>query len=100
MHGARTSCHNHWHFILYLTAAALDALIAPWDLTYSALPATSALCHASGTRRLLWRLTLGRLVSPDAVIKGCESKVEGLRARVPDFATEAQKLEVRAIADV
>jgi hypothetical protein len=49
---------------------------------------------------LLWRLTLGRLVSPDAVIKGCESKVEGLRARVPDFATEAQKLEVRAIAAV
>ncbi|GIL78332.1 hypothetical protein Vretimale_7681 [Volvox reticuliferus] len=62
------------------------------------LLATGSLLLLPGTRRLLYRATLGRLRSADNILKGSEGKVEGLRVKMADYATEAKKLSERMVA--
>ncbi|EFJ46208.1 hypothetical protein VOLCADRAFT_93417 [Volvox carteri f. nagariensis] len=57
---------------------------------------TGSLMLLPVTRRFLYRATLGRLRSPDNILKGCEGKVEGLRVKMADYSTEAKKLQVLA----
>ncbi len=53
--------------------------------------------RTTGTRRFLYRATLGRLRSPDNIIKSSEGKVDGLRVKMSDYSNEAKKLEVSAV---
>lgn len=50
--------------------------------------------RTAGTRRFLYRATLGWLRSPDNIIKSSEGKVDGLRVKMSDYSNEAKKLEV------
>ncbi|GLI66468.1 hypothetical protein VaNZ11_010311 [Volvox africanus] len=62
------------------------------------LLATGSLLLLPGTRRLLYRATLGRLRSAENILKGSEGKVEGLRVKMADYTTEAKKLTERMVA--
>ncbi|GLC36699.1 hypothetical protein PLESTM_000490900 [Pleodorina starrii] len=62
------------------------------------LLATGTLLLLPGTRRLLYRATLGRLRSADAILQSSEGKVEGLRVKMSDYSNEAKKLQERMAA--
>ncbi|PNW77622.1 hypothetical protein CHLRE_10g444800v5 [Chlamydomonas reinhardtii] len=59
---------------------------------------TGGLLLLPTTRRLLYRATLGRLRSPENIIKGSEGKVEGLKGKMDDYTQEAKKLHDRMVA--
>lgn len=48
-----------------------------------------------GTRRLLWRMTLGRLQSAEAAQKSAELRVQSLATRLTEHDGEVQKLSER-----
>lgn len=66
-------------------------------VTYPALT-LGALLVLPPTRLLLYRWTLGRLRSPDAVFKSSEGRVEGLRSTLEQYANESKKLQERMVA--
>ncbi|KAG2495417.1 hypothetical protein HYH03_006364 [Edaphochlamys debaryana] len=77
----------------------LDVVHANPYVSYPLL-ATGGMLLLPGTRRLLYRATLGRLRSVDNILKGSEGKVEGLRVKMGDFSSEAKKLQERlAVAE-
>lgn len=62
------------------------------------LGATAALAALPGARRLLYRITIGRLRSPEAVVSGAEQRLSTLGARIEDYGKEVQKLQARALS--
>lgn len=64
---------------------------------YTAYPAatTFALLALPGTRRLLWRYSLGRFFRPEAAVEKAGERVKKLKSQLPDYAAQVQKLEER-----
>ncbi|KAF8071367.1 Eukaryotic translation initiation factor 2 subunit beta [Scenedesmus sp. PABB004] len=65
---------------------------------YISYPAAATLLIAAvpGARRMVYRLTLGRLRNPDAVLAGAEAKLSTIGAKADEFAAESKKLQERA----
>lgn len=61
------------------------------------IPSNASYMLSAATRRLLYRATLGRLRSPENIIKGSEGKVEGLKGKMDDYTQEAKKLHVSGL---
>ncbi|KXZ47566.1 hypothetical protein GPECTOR_34g725 [Gonium pectorale] len=75
----------------------LDLIHSNTYISYPVL-VTGGLLILPGTRRLLYRATLGRLRSTENIIRGSEGKVEGLRVKLTDFGEEAKKLQERMVS--
>lgn len=70
-----------------------------WSISnpYVAYPSlgTFALLSLPVTRRLLYRFTIGRFRSQEAMVKSAESRVSALKSRNAEYGKETQKLESR-----
>lgn len=62
------------------------------------LAAAATVAVFPGARRLLFRLTVGRFRSPEAVVEGAEQRLVTLGARIDDYGREVQKLQARALS--
>ena len=47
------------------------------------------------TRRFLYRQTLGRLSSPESVVRSCEGRVKGISSKLEVYSNEVTKLQVQ-----
>jgi len=47
------------------------------------------------TRSLLYRMTLGRLRSPQSVVQSCDSRVKGIGSKMESYTTLAEQLQAR-----
>lgn len=65
---------------------------------YISYPAAAAfvLTAMPGVRRLAYRVTLGRLRNPEAVVSSSEAKLSTLTTKTNEFAAESKKLQERA----
>lgn len=62
------------------------------------LAAAATVAAVPPLRRLLYRVTIGRLRSPEAVVASAEQRLGTLGARIEDYGREAQKLQARALS--
>ncbi|GBF92407.1 hypothetical protein Rsub_05609 [Raphidocelis subcapitata] len=75
----------------------VDYVVARPEIGYP-LAAAATIAAFPGARRLLFRLTVGRFRSPEAVVEGAEQRLGTLGARIDDYGKEAQKLQARALS--
>ena len=47
------------------------------------------------TRRLLYRMTLGRFRSPQSVVQSCDARVKGISSKMESYSTLGEQLQVR-----
>eukprot|EP00775_Hariotina_reticulata_P013596 gene13596-13721_t len=64
---------------------------------YISYPAagTAALVALPGVRRFVYRVTLGRLRNPEAIVSSSETKLSTLAAKTQEFGAESKKLQAR-----
>lgn len=61
------------------------------------LAAAATLAVFPGMRRFVWRTTVGRFRSPQAVVEGAEQRLGTLGARIEEYGREVEKLQSRAL---
>eukprot|EP00878_Enallax_costatus_P008810 GHUV01009210.1.p1 GENE.GHUV01009210.1~~GHUV01009210.1.p1 ORF type:complete len:234 (+),score=52.20 GHUV01009210.1:186-887(+) len=65
---------------------------------YISYPAAAGLTLVAlpGVRRFTYRVTLGRLRNPEAVVSSAEAKLSSIAARTEEYSAESKKLQERA----
>lgn len=80
--------------VAHIKTGVLTVASLPTYILYPTLGVTTMLALPF-TRRALYNMTLGRLRTPESIARASQGRVEGLKGKLDEVSSEAQKLAER-----